>query len=513
MVRAELDVLNARRVESSGSIGAARRLLGCVAVLAMAAYVLTALVRIDYPYELQYFEGSTVEVSARVTDGLPLYGPPSTTFTPWPYPPLYFWITGELARVTGLSLPTLRFVSLAASLVALALIVLIVRRVTGSVLAGLVAAGLFAGTYRVSGAWLDAARVDSLLLMLLLAAIYAGLVVRTRRGGVVVGLLLLLAFLTKQNALIVAIPTLTWLLWRRPRVGAPAAVTFLITATGSLVLGDVLTDGWYSPSIVTQLLSQGTVPRWWLEFWIVDLALPFAVVLLALAWWTRRARLDVRAAPRPWDDGELAYLLSAVLGLWLAALAGRLHDGGYVNVAIPAHAGAALLLGVGTAVFLRHRATTAPLILGAAMVLAIQVVVMSSWHLDVVPSANDRTAGDSFVARLRSLPGPVLVPSHPYYLRLAGLPTHASAIAMGDVLASRPGRMRDAVAALVPWSLTGVNAVVLDAPSDAGLFGPELQRDFTLVTSHLVPGDGFVPPTDVATRPSLLYVRTSELTP
>ena len=142
---------------------------------AIACYVGTALQRIAYPYELQFFEGSTVEVSARVAEGLPLYGPPTTDFTPWPYPPLYFWVTGELARWTGIDLTTLRAVSFVASLVSIVLVVLIVRRVTGSIIAGLVAAGLFAGTYRVSGAWFDAARVDSLLVLLLLAAIYAGL--------------------------------------------------------------------------------------------------------------------------------------------------------------------------------------------------------------------------------------------------------------------------------------------------------------------------------------------------
>ena len=73
--------------------------------------------------------------------------------------------------------------------------------------------------------------------------------------------------------------------------------------------------------------------------------------------------------------------------------------------------------------------------------------------------------------------------------------------------------MRDAVTAMLPWSLKGVNAVVLDAPSDANLFGPDLTHDFTLVTSRLVPGDAFIPPTDVSTKPSLLYVRTTELTP
>jgi len=154
-----------------------------VSILSILAYVAAAVSRIGYPYELQYFEGSTVEVSARVTEGLPLYGPPSTTWTPWPYPPLYFWISGELGRITGINLATLRSVSFVASLGALLLLLLVVRRTTSSTTAGIVAAALFAGTYRVTGAWFDAARVDSLFVMLLLLALYVALRARTARGA------------------------------------------------------------------------------------------------------------------------------------------------------------------------------------------------------------------------------------------------------------------------------------------------------------------------------------------
>lgn len=65
------------------------------------------------------------------------------------------------------------------SLVVLTLIVFIVRRASGSTAAGVVATGLYAATYRVSGAWADTARVDSLLLALLLAAVLVGMRVRT----------------------------------------------------------------------------------------------------------------------------------------------------------------------------------------------------------------------------------------------------------------------------------------------------------------------------------------------
>ncbi len=476
-----------------------------VSLLSFGLYVVSALQRIGYPYELQYFEGSTVEVSARVTEGLPLYAAPTTDFTPWPYPPLYFLITGELARVTGINLPTLRVVSFVASLASLVLLVLIVRASTRSVVAGLVAAGLFAGTYRVSGAWFDAARVDSLLVALLLAAVLVGLKARTWRGGIGLGLVLLLAFLTKQNALVVAVPMLAWLLVRRRPVGVAATVVLAVTSIGSVVVGDALTDGWYSPYVVGQLLGQGSVLRWLVEFWVVDLALPFAVVLLAFAWWSRR-----RARPWAWG-ADAGYLVACALGLALAGLAGRLHDGGYVNVAIPAHAGMAILLGLAVGVVLAHPTTTQRLLGAAAAVVALQVAVMSAWHVDVVPTQADRAAGDRFVAAVRALPGTVLLPSHPYYLRLAGRPVAASDIAIRDLLATRPGRARDAMEAQLPWSLDGVDAVIVDAPDGTVLFGPELARDFTLVTSDFVPGEDFRPITDVPAVPSLLYVRTSEL--
>ena len=490
----------------TAALGSGSWLLVSVSVASVLAYVLTVTTRIGYPFELQFFEGSTVEVSARVTQGLPLYASPTTQFTPWPYPPLYFLLTGELGKITGINLATMRSVSVAASLVSLVLLVAIVKRATGSTVAGLVAAGLFAGTYRVSGAWFDAARVDSLFVALLLAAVFAGLRAKTWRGGLVTGGLLALAFLTKQNALVVAIPMLAYLVLRRRPVGVAAAAVLGVAAVGSVLVGDAVTSGWYSPYVVGQLLGQGTAWGWVLGFWFVDLLLPFGIVVVALAWWWWP-----RAHPRAHVSEPTAYLVACSAGLLLAALAGRVHDGGYVNVAIPAHAAMALLLGLAVAGVLRHPETTRRVVLAGGVVLAAQLLVMAAWHPQVTPTSADRAAGDTFVADVAALPSPVLIPSHPYYLRLAGLPTHASAIAIGDLLNTRPGPARDAMAAQLPWSLTGVNSLLLDAPSDKALFGPELDRDFTLVSTSFVPAGVFRPVTDVATAPVLLYVRTTEL--
>ncbi len=509
-------------------------LLVVVALAPIGAYVLVAVQRIGYRYELSFFEGSTVEVTARVVQGQPLYGPPTTDFTPWPYPPMYFWLTGLLARVTGLSLFPLRLVSVAASLLVLLLIATIVRRASGSVVSGVVAAGLYAASYRVSGAWADTARVDSLLLAFLLAAILIGLRGSTVRRGTAVGGLLFLAFLTKQNALFVAAPVLVELLMYRRRVGIAATATLGLGVVASTVVGDAVTHGWYSPYVVTQLLHQPLAPRWWWEFWLVDLLLPFAVAIgVALVLWRRfrpatsgparssaaRTGLDrltrsssTRSSSTRLRIGDDAlYLPACGVGLVLAALAGRLHAGGYANVAMPAHAGVAIGFGLVLAMALRNPARTPRLAPLVAAALAVQFVAMTLWRLHVVPTEADRAAGDSLVATVRALPGRVLIPSHPYYLKLAGMPTHASSIAIGDVLHSRGGRGRDAMAAALPWNLSGVSAVILDTPGDAALFGDALTRDFTLIRDPLFADGVFVPVTDTPTRPSLLYVRTSAI--
>jgi hypothetical protein len=487
--------------------------LGAVAALPILGYVVVALQRIGYPYELTYFEGSTVEVTARVVEGDPLYGPPSTSFTPWPYPPLYFWLTGAVARLLGVNLLSLRLVSFAASIAVLVLLALVVRKVGGRTVAGLVAAGVYAATYRVSGAWADTARVDSLVLALLLGAVLAGIGAHTWRRGAVVGALFFLAFLTKQTALLVAAPPLLWMLFRRRTAGVAACSVLgggLALSTG---IGVLVTDGWYWRQVIKQLPGQSLAPRWLWDFWLRDLLLPFAITVLTvvvtvLVVRRRRGRSAASGWPRNGSSagGDVAFLVAAVIGLVLASWVARLHEGGYANVAMPAHAGLAVVFGL-----LLASALSAPwcgtlLTVVFAVALAVQSGLMTLWQFDVIPSAADRVAGDRFVRELRALPGVVLVPTHPYYLRLADRPPHASAIAVHDLLRSNGGRA--AMGEELPWDLDGVSAVVLDNPDDASLFGNGLSRDFTLVTPTFVPPGVFLPVTDLPTHPTLLYLRT-----
>lgn len=503
------------RAAAAGRTASFSWVLGAAGLLPVVAYLVAAAQRVGYPYELTYFEGSTVEVMARVVAGQPLYAPPTTEWTPWPYPPLYFWVSAAVAQLTGVSLLPMRLVSLAASVAVFVLVALIVRRHSGRTVAGLVAAGLFAATFRVSGVWFDTARVDSLLLALLLAAVLAGMRVRTWRGGLVLGGLLFLAFLTKQNTLIVAAPMLLWLLLRRRSVGVAATLTLGVAVVGSTVLGDLTTDGWYSRYVVHQLTSQGWATQWFLGFWVRDLVGPFSVSLLAVV----VGLVVVRRRGGPWlrrADGsrrlpgaDTAYLLACLVGLVGTAWAARLHEGGYANVSMPAQAAAAIGVGCLLGWMLRSVRLTRGVVSGLALLVVLQAGVMATYQPTVLPTAADRVAGDRFVATLQQLPGRVLVPTHPYYLRLAGRPTHASAIAIYDIY--RSGGGPELLRSVLPWDLDGVSAVVLDNSSDVGMFGPSLTRDFTLVTSTLLPPGVFAPLSDLPAHPTILYVRTSEL--
>src|SRR5207302_2694739 len=139
--------------------------LGSVALLPVGAYLWVALHRLGYPFELEWLEGGAVGIVQRAAAGHGLYVQPSLHYVPWPYPPMYFWTSAAVAHVTGVGFLALRLVSFTASLATFVVIYILVRSGTSDRVAGVCAVGLYAATFRLSGAWLDLGRVDSLFLL------------------------------------------------------------------------------------------------------------------------------------------------------------------------------------------------------------------------------------------------------------------------------------------------------------------------------------------------------------
>ena len=314
-----------------------------VAVVPTVIYLYVALRRIGYPYELEWLEGGTVEIVRRVADGQSIYVQPSVHYVPYPYTPLYFWLSGGLAHLTGVGFLPLRLVSLLSSLGACAVLWRIVWRETGDPVAGVLASGLFTATFAVSGAWLDIGRVDSLALLLLLVAMYRARWAEGIGGGLVVGTLTFLAFMAKQSDAVAMVPVLLVLMVTRRRVGVAAARTRARRSSSDRPSSSTRTShGWYGYYVFEELIHQGELSSVWRTYFTKDLrhvVWAIGIGLAALAIGGRRGR-----GPCSMD---WLYWSSAIGGLLLSSLVSRLHSGGGPDVLIPAFAGTALLGGLG----------------------------------------------------------------------------------------------------------------------------------------------------------------------
>ncbi len=365
--------------------------------------------------------------------------------------------------------------------------------------------GLFAATFQISGAWFDTGRVDSLFLALTLLALAWGRSARGVRGGVALGVLAFLAFFTKQTALLALLPVLAYLALTRRRVGAAALITLLALITASTAVLDASTDGWYGYYVFDELAGQPVAHQYWLGFWIDDVVnklWPLVVLILGGA-----VTLARRATALPSLDSPPTYYATAAAGLIGSAWVSRLHTGGYANVLMPAYAAIALLAGLTYAgiVNRRPRRIASPLM---AAVLILQLALLVYPLGAQIPTAADRAAGAQLIARLRALPGPVIVLRHPWYATQAGKGTFAQEEAIGDVLRSASTQGKSAMLASLQRALdaNNVQAVVLDGPWDVHFFGAALTRDFRLQPQPITP-TRLWPLTDVRTSPTLLYLR------
>jgi 4-amino-4-deoxy-L-arabinose transferase-like glycosyltransferase len=492
----------------------ARRLARAALAVSLAApiavYLWVAAHRLGYAYELDWMEGGSVALAARIAAGHSIYAAPSLAFVGWTYPPLYYWVAAAVAKLVGIGFLALRLVSVAGSAAVMAALGLMAGRETRDRLAGLVAAGLFAATFVISGAWFDTGRVDSLFLALTLVALAWGSRAQTARGGVGLGVLAFLAFFTKQSGVVAVLPALLYLGVTRRRVGIPALLTLLVLGVVSTLALDAASDGWYRYYVFSELASQPWAQPVWVSFWTHDIwqqQWPLVVLVVAggaTSAWRARGRIGLRS--------PVVYQLTAASGLIASAWMSRLHTGGYANVLMPAYAAMALLAALAFGSL--SRGSRGRILGTAAGIMVVVQVILLAYPLDAqIPTAADRAAGAALIARLRSLPGQVIVLRHPWYATLAETGTStAQEEAIHDVLRSGAPRGASTLRASLGHALDadGVRAVVLDYPGDGTLLGPQFKREFRLQSAPVTPS-ALYPLTDLRTAPRLVYVRRGGL--
>ncbi|QQR80917.1 MAG: glycosyltransferase family 39 protein [Deltaproteobacteria bacterium] len=467
-------------------------LLVACSLFYLAAYFYIALSRITYPFEIEWMEGGSVDHVRRILLGQPLYVEPSLDFVPYIYTPFYYYVSAFFSKLFGLGFFSLRLVSLLSSLGIIVLLYKIVFLETKDHFSSLIASGLFTATFRLSGAWMDIARVDSLFLFLFFLGFYFLFYRKTISDTVIASILIFLSFFTKQSTLMMVLPlSITLLAQSKKRVLIFSI--FLITFVGSSTLiMDHLSDGWYSYYVFKLPKLHAWVPEAYINYWKYDLGGPFLLAsIIGLAGLFYGSSED-----KSWKD-QLhlkTFLLGAIGASWLS----RLHSGGYDNVLMPAYLGITLL-----ASCFENKNFKLKSVLN--LFLFIQFSLLYYPIQNQIPTQADINAGHAFIEQIKNLPEKdVYIPFHPYFSILAGKEkTGAQLMAIDDILRVKDHPQKTKFYQSIKNDLLNRTrpAIVLDN----NWFPQELDQNYSRGNDLFLGSHGFFPLTGASTRPRWIY--------
>lgn len=479
-----------------------------LAVASVAFVVWVGLARLDHPFELEWLEGTMADHVSRVIRGETIYPAPGVDFVPFIYPPFFFWVAAAVASIVGEGLPALRIVALVSTLGCFAMIGWIVRRETGSTHAALIAAGLFAAAFVPGGAWFDLARLDSLFILEILVA---AALVRFGRGipsAAIAGLVLAVALLTKQSAIMLAAPLGLYLVLYERRRALALIATFVVPSIVAYAMLDASSDGWYGWYVWEAPARHSYIWASVFSFWAWSLFRSFPIAALAALWYAISSPLR--------GNRELVFhgLLGAALigASWLH----RIHKGGFENVLLLAYVALAMLAGLAIArlVALDRDQPRVALLLHAA--LCIQFLALTYDPRNLIPGQSQRAAWSAIVERVRAADGPVWLPMHGHIAEQAGKGSGAHLEAVYAVQMSGVDAVTDTMRRSIVGALDSGRFALIIADRSMETFSraegldwflEALHRNYVVVDTIAASDEALMPYTGARTRPELVYGR------
>lgn len=465
-----------------------------VAVVLLWWLIQGFLLRVVYPFDIEWMEGGMLVHAWRLREGLGIYVEPSSDFVPYIYPPLYPWLmslVGEPSYAVG------RSISMAGSVAAGLAAVQACRQEGVGWGLSVGALGLWVSLYDESGTFYDLVRADALAIGLTSWSIV--LVRRATRLSVIVGGgLLVLAFLAKHNFALFGLPMLIWL-WKAQ--GRRRALEFVAASVApALVLTvaiQIATDGWFLDYLLGVPASHPLVAeRAWPESekelagHLVWTNVAAAVSLLVLA-------LDRRFHHRALFWG----------GIWAVAtglcILMRAHHGGFINVLMPGHWTYAVC---GVVLVSRAAQALPQRTQWLALALASGLVAHQGWagqwdREKGIPTEADYEAGEALVEKLKAIDGEVWAPHFPWYPTYAGKTPSVPLIALWDI-DHKGGPMKSYMQDVRKDVREQRWAAVLGPRKDMGL---EV-KDHYVKEPLGIPGNGLRTKTGWRVRPTNLWV-------
>jgi hypothetical protein len=299
---------------------------------------------------------------------------------------------------------------------------------------------LFIATYNRTGRWLDLGRLDSFYLLLLLGTVLTLRSIAGVRGALVAGVLTGAAYLTKQSAIVVAVPLAVAAAIDDVRRAAWfTGVAALLIAVSTIAL-DRATGGWFNYYCFTIPLQHPHVTGGWKTFWPNDMLRPIGgTLLLALAYVPLAVPFGQPLRNR-WFYAVFA------AGTIVSSWAVRTEVGAEVNNLFPAYASLSMVAGLAFADLERVAFQSPPrwtaLAFAGELLLLAQFARLYYDPRRLIPTADDRAAGAALVERMGQVDGEVYFPHHGYLARLAGKREYAHTLAMDNLFLDDAGPVK-----------------------------------------------------------------------
>ncbi len=435
-----------------------------------------AAIRFRYPYELEWIGGAMRDHCMRVVSDQPLYVPHDSGWFPYEYPPLYFWVSALLMKLSNdYSFSPMRAVSIASTIGTCAIAFLWVKRLISSwvpadkftnssvqTVWGAIAAGMFLASYRFVGDWYDAERLDMLFIFLSVAGMYwltlalesktdttAAKTPQFRLSRLEYTLLsaaaLTLSFFTKQQAILFVFSAVAALAWRHQyRSMAVFGVTVATGIGGGIAIINRATHNWFTYYCFKVPLTNGIKVKQAIQFLISDVphfAPCVACVLIAMYVLRKDSTVgDKTKLLTKMSDAECIFAVcfaAGILGSWIS----RAHWGGDENVLIAAY----LFIIMAACVAAGRLELRSVGNISWIYMLAISQMIVLSYRPDKqIPTAANYAAGANYAHLIDNLQreGEVLCIDH------GGLTTisHFQTMALADVMGTEM-KLPDSIAA------------------------------------------------------------------
>ena len=502
-----------------------RRVVIGLAAVWVAVLVVVCAWRIGFPLELEWMEGGSLHQALRLQQGLAIYPEPSAEFVPFLYTPFYSAVLAGLGLVLPLGYSLGRVVSVVAAVMIGAGLWRLVGREGKPRAHQAAAVGMWCSGYVFTFRWYDVARADSLFLALLLWGLVLLRDARgDRRRAMVAGVLVALAFWTKQTAAVFIVASGLVGLWVAPREVLWYAGVIAAIDGGGMLLG----QRWSGGTLWTYLYELHQTHAFNLErfrskTWGMFVhAAPFLVVLAAWVsgWAVRKDRREKLVGVVYWGALAIAGLVVSALGYstqWAepnAFMPGVCFAAAALGVALPVGRGEAVGLWLVAAQMVfalvlepRYQPIQDRGLAGFKDSYAWQ----DPWR--TVPTrevwAQARAQREALEAKR---PGPVLALQRPWWSVIAGGAGHVGSMGINDVPKEQAREIQRSVAQAV--AAGSYAAVVLDGEPPPWL-RPALQRSYRAQerrtgASRVLPLTGYMSAAGMVKPwqgPQIVYVR------